>query len=95
MDIDNKDTEFIMPGDVLSELIYSKVDGNEAKFVIGPGLVRNQQKITAVKPGTLESRENPTVFWIDSHQRRVRFYFCVTNLFIQIYYSMSRLTGSE
>lgn len=73
MDTDVVDDEFIMPGDDLSTRIYSKVDGDDSKFVIGPGLVRNQQKIVAVKPGVLKTRDRPTVFWIDSHQRRVSF----------------------
>lgn len=87
--------EFIMPGDDLSELIHSKVEGSDSKFVIGPGLLRNHQIITAVKPGKLKTRDNPTVFWIDSHQRRVRICSRVANLFIYLSHSMSRLMGSE
>ena len=62
METDVVDDEFVMPGDDLSTRIYSKVDGDDSKFVIGPGLVRNQQKIVAVKPGVLKTRDRPTVF---------------------------------
>ena len=81
MGTDVVDDEFIMPGDDLSTRIYSKVDGDDSKFVIGPGLVRNRQKIVAVKPGLLKTRDRPTVFWIDSHQRRVSFLPILSRIF--------------
>lgn len=53
----------VMPGDVLEKYITKETT------MLGPGLMRDDNKVVATKSGILKMRNN-NIFWIDSHQKR-------------------------
>ncbi|CAG0895944.1 unnamed protein product [Darwinula stevensoni] len=58
--------EIVMPGDVLVDL---DITPSESRFIIGPGLRREDNKILASKSGILQKKE-PHIFWVNSKERR-------------------------
>lgn len=53
----------VMPGDILEKYITKETT------MLGPGLMRDDNKVVAIKSGILKMRNN-NIFWIDSHQKR-------------------------
>lgn len=53
----------VLPGDILDQYISNEVT------MLGPGLMRSDNKVVATKCGILKMRNN-NLFWIDSHQKR-------------------------
>jgi len=66
--------DVVLPGDTI-HIDIENADDN-SRVVIGPGLCHNLDAVTATKPGVLRFRE-PAVYWVDGHQKRVRFSVCV------------------
>ena len=64
----------VLPGDIVQELKQSEVSG---KTILGPGLRKDsnthtgEDSIVVCKPGILRHK-HPNVYWIDSHQKRVK-----------------------
>ncbi len=56
-----------LPGDTLEGLKESEKSG---RSVLGPGLKKDGDLITVIKPGILKFKE-PNIYWIDCHQKRV------------------------
>lgn len=63
--------ELVMPGDDATPIINEILQSEGAKYVVGPGLLRDTKRTKAVAVGFLQMREKPNVFWVQSHQRRV------------------------
>lgn len=57
-----------MPGQTIDNL---KALEGTLKVVLGPGLQIQGSKVVVTKVGILRFKE-PNVYWLDSHQRRVR-----------------------
>lgn len=57
-----------LPGDCLQGLKQSESSG---RTILGPGLKKEDEEVRVIKPGVLRFKE-PNVYWIDSHQKRVR-----------------------
>lgn len=57
------DPVIVMPGDTLEKYISKDTS------MLGPGLMRNDDKVVACKSGILKMRNN-NLFWIDCHQKR-------------------------
>ena len=55
----------VLPGDVLGNV------EPDSALKLGPGLRMEQNSVVAVKAGKLRFRK-PSIYWIDSNQRRVR-----------------------
>lgn len=53
----------VMPGDVLEKYISKETT------MLGPGLMRDENKVVATKCGILKMRNN-NLFWVDCHQKR-------------------------
>lgn len=64
-----------LPGDPVEIDSQTGDDDDKAwrtSTVLGPGLYQlDEDTIVAIKPGVLAHRD-PDVYWIDSHQKRVR-----------------------
>ncbi|XP_014681398.1 PREDICTED: exosome complex component RRP40-like [Priapulus caudatus] len=56
----------VIPGDILQNLDEKK---GKIKVTVGPGLIRDGSHIAVTKSGILRHRE-PSVFWVDCHQKR-------------------------
>lgn len=66
LDLSGSDAQrpvIVMPGDVLDKYISKDMT------MLGPGLMRGDNKVIATKSGILKMRNN-NLFWIDSHQKR-------------------------
>ena len=61
--------DVVLPGDE----IHIEVENTDdmSSVIIGPGLRHSLDTVIATKPGVLRFRE-PTVYWVDGHQKRVR-----------------------
>jgi len=66
--------DVVLPGDEIHINVDSPDD--KSSIVIGPGLRHNLDAVIATKSGVLRFRE-PTVYWVDGHQKRVRICGCV------------------
>jgi len=53
----------VMPGDTLEKYISKETT------MLGPGLMRSENKVVATKSGILKMRNN-NLFWVDCHQKR-------------------------
>lgn len=72
MSVNNKIIDlFVMPGQDVTEIIRKYLSEENEKYIVGPGLIRDEKKTKAMKCGRLRMREKPAVFWIESRQRRV------------------------
>lgn len=60
---ESSDPVIVMPGDQLEKYI------SKDTTMLGPGLIRSDNKVVATKSGILKMRNN-TLFWVDSHQKR-------------------------
>ena len=58
----------VLPGDKINNLKESEAS---KKVILGPGLRIEAEDVYACKPGVLKFRE-PNVYWIDTHQKRVK-----------------------
>lgn len=58
----------VMPGDKIEGLKESE---STRKVILGPGLRTEGDSVFSSKPGILQFR-SPNVYWIDTHQKRVR-----------------------
>jgi len=75
----------ILPGETIS---LDKYKNDKDVIKIGPGLLHEKQKVTAIKAGTLKNHNNQK-WWIDSSQRRVKYYyyyFIIILLWLFYYY---------
>ncbi len=71
-----------LPGDCLNALNQSERCG---KTILGPGLKKEDEEIRVTKPGILRFKE-PSVYWIDTHQKRVY-------LWILILFQIATISG--
>ena len=62
---------FVVPGQDVSSLVQQSLTEEGQKYIVGPGLIREQQTTKALKAGRLKMKAKPTVFWVESRQRRV------------------------
>lgn len=69
--IDNMIDSFVMPGQDVTDIIRTSLADEAEKYIVGPGLIRDEKKTKAMKSGRLRMRDKPSVFWVDSRQRRV------------------------
>lgn len=60
--------EVFMPGDFIENV---RVSEKTSKAFLGPGLRQDAEAIVVSKPGILRHKQ-PNIYWIDSHQKRVR-----------------------
>lgn len=66
LDLSEKESSkpvIVMPGDVLEKYISKETT------MLGPGLMRDEDRVVATKSGILKMRNN-NLFWVDSHQKR-------------------------
>lgn len=59
--------DVVMPGDCVKEI--SHLNKTDDKIVIGPGLRREGDKVTACKCGVLKKRGN-NIYYVDYYQKR-------------------------
>ena len=57
-----------MPGDLINDIKESEAT---KKAFLGPGLRQDGETVVVCKPGIFKFRE-PNVYWIDSHEKKVR-----------------------
>jgi succinyl-CoA synthetase alpha subunit len=62
---------FVMPGQDVTDIIRSFLADENEKYIVGPGLIRDEKRTKAMKCGRLRMREKPAVFWVQSRQHRV------------------------
>lgn len=64
--------QVVLPGQDVTDIIQEVLEGEEIKYVVGPGIVREGKRTKALTAGTLQMKDKPLVFWVHSHQRKVR-----------------------
>lgn len=64
-------SEVVMPGDDVTNIINEVTEDENAKYVIGPGLLRDGKRTKALTSGVIKMRDKPLVFWVQSNQRKV------------------------
>ncbi|XP_039251483.2 exosome complex component RRP40-like [Styela clava] len=62
------DASVVMPGDIITEQVLDLIGKNE-RVKLGPGLRQGNDSIVVCKSGILRHKQ-PSMFWIDSHQKR-------------------------
>lgn len=63
LDLSDSRPVIVMPGDTLEKYISKETT------MLGPGLMRDDNKVVATKSGILKMRNN-NLFWVDCHQKR-------------------------
>lgn len=66
--------QLVFPGFSVEDHINNNPEAKDKKVIIGPGIRKDIDDVRAIKCGLLKYRaaKNCIVYWIDSHQKRVR-----------------------